>query len=56
MMREGESEEVVNLFQEHYKIRLIHKNASSLFLEALEGVSDPEQKRKLIGKHFIACF
>ena len=56
MMREGESEEVVNLFQEHYKIRLIHKNASSLFLEALEGVSDPEQKRKLIGKHFIDVF
>jgi len=56
MMREGEGQEVVNLFRSHYNIPLIAENASELFLSALKGVSDPEQKRKTIGKLFIDVF
>lgn len=56
MMREGEGEQVVTLFRQHYKIPLVAVDASSLFLTALEGVSDPEQKRKIIGKLFIEVF
>ncbi|MDP6426983.1 MAG: glutamine-hydrolyzing GMP synthase [Rhodospirillales bacterium] len=56
MMRMGESEEVVGLFRDHYNIPLVHRNASELFLTKLEGVSDPEQKRKIIGATFIDVF
>jgi GMP synthase (glutamine-hydrolysing) len=56
LMRAGESEEVVNLFRGHYNIPLLHANASDMFLEQLEGVSDPEKKRKIIGKAFIDVF
>ncbi len=56
MMRAGESEQVVGLFRDHFKIKLVHKDASQLFLEKLNGVSDPEQKRKIIGSTFIDVF
>jgi len=56
MMREGESEEVVSLFRKHYNIPLVHVDASDKFLTALDGVSDPEKKRKIIGKLFIDIF
>jgi GMP synthase (glutamine-hydrolysing) len=56
MMRAGESEQVVNLFRNHYNIPLIHEDASDLFLGKLEGVSDPETKRKIIGATFIDVF
>ncbi len=56
LMRKGESEQVVSLFKNHYNIPLIHVDASDLFLGALEGVSDPETKRKTIGKLFIDVF
>jgi GMP synthase (glutamine-hydrolysing) len=56
MMREGEGEQVVNLFRSHYNIPLVAVDASKQFLAALAGVSDPEQKRKIIGKHFIEVF
>lgn len=56
LMRAGESEQVVSLFRDHYNIPLIHEDASDLFLGELEGVSDPEQKRKTIGKLFIDVF
>ncbi len=56
LMREGESEEVVTLFREHYSIPLVHVDASSTFLSALKNVSDPEIKRKTIGKLFIDVF
>src|SRR5262249_23760996 len=48
LMRGGESEQVVNMFRGHYNIPLIHENASELFLNGLEGIRDPEMKRKLI--------
>ena len=56
MMRAGESEQVVSLFRDHYNIKLVHKDASDLFLSKLDGVSDPEQKRKIIGATFIDVF
>jgi GMP synthase (glutamine-hydrolysing) len=56
LMRLGEAEQVVSLFRDHYNIPLIHAEESELFLDALAGVSDPEQKRKIIGKLFIDVF
>jgi GMP synthase (glutamine-hydrolysing) len=56
LMRAGESEEVVTLFRGHYNIPLIHVDAGELFLSRLEGVSDPEKKRKIIGATFIDVF
>ena len=56
MMRSGESEEVVSLFRNHYNIPLIHADAREMFLGRLAGISDPEQKRKIIGAAFIDVF
>ena len=56
LMRANESEEVVSLFRGHYNIPLVHVDASETFLGALEGVTDPETKRKTIGKLFIDVF
>ncbi|MDD3029398.1 MAG: glutamine-hydrolyzing GMP synthase [Alphaproteobacteria bacterium] len=56
LMRAGEAEEVVNLFKKHYNIPLVAVDASKKFLTALAGVTDPEQKRKIIGKLFIEVF
>ena len=56
LMRTGESEQVVDLFRNHYNIPLIHEDASEKFLGGLAGVSDPEMKRKLIGSMFIDVF
>jgi GMP synthase (glutamine-hydrolysing) len=56
MMRMGEADEVVNMFRDHYNIPLVHRDAGDLFLGKLDGVSDPEQKRKIIGATFIDVF
>ena len=56
LLRHGEAEEVVRLFGGQYNIPLVHEDASALFLSRLEGVSDPEQKRKIIGAAFIEVF
>jgi GMP synthase (glutamine-hydrolysing) len=56
LMRLSEAEQVVDLFRGHYNIPLVHVDASKQFLGALAGVSDPETKRKTIGKHFIDVF
>ncbi|MBN9433063.1 MAG: glutamine-hydrolyzing GMP synthase [Bosea sp.] len=56
LMRLGESEQVVSLFREHFNIPLVHVDASDLFIGELEGVSDPETKRKIIGRLFIDVF
>jgi len=56
LMRAGESDQVVSLFRDHYNIPLIHADESARFLGALAGVSDPETKRKTIGKLFIDVF
>ena len=56
LMRLNEAGQVVGLFRDHYNIPLVHVDASKQFLGALAGVSDPETKRKAIGKHFIDVF
>ncbi len=56
MMRKGESEQVTKLFRDHYQIKLIHVDAGDEFLSLLNGVSDPERKRKIIGGTFIDIF
>jgi len=56
MLRQGEPEAVVTAFGEILGARLVAVNAAEEFLEALAGVSDPEQKRKIIGEKFIRLF
>jgi GMP synthase (glutamine-hydrolysing) len=56
LMRQGESEQVVGMFRDHYHIPLVHVDASEVFLRELEGVADPETKRKIIGRLFIETF
>ncbi|HBZ44145.1 MAG TPA: GMP synthase (glutamine-hydrolyzing) [Maritimibacter sp.] len=56
LLRLNEAEEVVTMFRDHYNMKLIHADESDLFLGELEGVSDPETKRKIIGKLFIDVF
>ena len=56
LMREGEAKEVVELFRGHYNIPLVHVDAADMFLAALAGVADPEEKRKTIGRLFIEVF
>ncbi|MDI3308482.1 MAG: glutamine-hydrolyzing GMP synthase [Acetobacteraceae bacterium] len=56
LMRAGEAEQVVQTFRDRFKIRLVHRDASDLFLGQLSGVTDPEQKRKIIGRLFIEVF
>jgi GMP synthase (glutamine-hydrolysing) len=56
LLRLAEAERVVALFRGHYNIPLVHVAAEDLFLKALEGVEEPEEKRKIIGKLFIDVF
>ncbi|MEO8175631.1 MAG: glutamine-hydrolyzing GMP synthase, partial [Sphingomicrobium sp.] len=56
LMRMGEAEQVVSLFRNSYNIPLVHVDASKEFLGGLAGVTDPEAKRKFIGKTFIEVF
>jgi GMP synthase (glutamine-hydrolysing) len=56
LLRKDEAKQVVSLFRDHYNIPLIHVDAKDMFLGALSGVSDPETKRKTIGKLFIDVF
>ncbi len=56
LMRMGEANEVVTLFRDHYNIPLVHVDASKAFLGELDGVADPEAKRKIIGRLFIETF
>jgi GMP synthase (glutamine-hydrolysing) len=56
LLRGGEAEQVVSLFRDHYNIPLVHRDASDLFLGELKSVTDPETKRKIIGRLFIDVF
>jgi GMP synthase (glutamine-hydrolysing) len=56
MLRAGEAEQVVDTFKKHLKMNLIHVDAADRFLSKLEGVEDPEIKRKVIGEEFIRVF
>ncbi len=56
LLRHNEAEEVVTMFRDHYNIPLVHADESDLFINGLAGVTDPEQKRKIIGSLFIEVF
>ncbi|HEX7390101.1 MAG TPA: glutamine-hydrolyzing GMP synthase, partial [Acidiphilium sp.] len=56
LLRAGEADEVVRVFRDRFNIRLIHRDASDMFFTALDGVTDPELKRKTIGRLFIEVF
>ncbi|WP_424812936.1 glutamine-hydrolyzing GMP synthase [Roseococcus sp. YIM B11640] len=56
LMRANESAQVVATFRDRFNIKLIHRDASDLFLGQLSGVTDPEQKRKIIGRLFVEVF
>jgi GMP synthase (glutamine-hydrolysing) len=56
LLRQAEAEEVVTTFRDRFNIPLVHRNAADLFLGALDGVTDPEAKRKTIGRLFIEVF
>ena len=56
LMRQDEGQDVVSLFRGHFNIPLVHVDAADTFLGALAGVTDPEGKRKIIGRLFIETF
>jgi GMP synthase (glutamine-hydrolysing) len=56
LLRKGEREKVVETFQKHFQMNLLVVDASKRFLDKLSGVTDPEQKRKIIGTEFIRVF
>src|SRR5262245_10432616 len=56
LLRLGEAEKVVALFRDSYNIPLVHIEAEDMFLRALDGIDDPEAKRKTIGRLFIDVF
>jgi len=56
LLRADEATQVVTMFREHYHIPLVHVDAAETFLGGLKGVTDPEAKRKFIGKTFIDVF
>ena len=56
LMRKNESESVIEMFQKGLNANLVYVDATDHFLNLLAGVSDPERKRKIIGKEFITVF
>jgi GMP synthase (glutamine-hydrolysing) len=56
LLRLGEGDQVMSTFAEHLGVRVIRVDAEKRFLDALKGVTDPEAKRKIIGKTFIEVF
>jgi GMP synthase (glutamine-hydrolysing) len=56
LLRRGEGDAVRRTFQDHFRMNLVYADAAKRFVERLRGVTDPEQKRKLIGAEFIAVF
>ncbi len=56
LLRKGEAQQVVETFGKHLQLNLVHVDAAERFLRRLEGVEDPEEKRKIIGDEFIRVF
>jgi GMP synthase (glutamine-hydrolysing) len=56
LLRWQEAEQVMELFAKHMGVKVIHVNAKEQFMSQLKGVSDPEQKRKIIGREFVHVF
>ena len=55
-MRAGESDQVVDIFTKTFPVELVHADASAKFFADLQGVTEPEQKRKIIGRDFVEVF
>ncbi len=55
-MRKNEAEKIVTMIGKHFNIRLVHVNAAERFFKKIDGVTDPEQKRKNIGNEFVRVF
>ena len=56
LMRAGEADQVEDTFRRQFKVELVHVKAADRYFAALEGVTDPERKRKIIGELFIRIF
>lgn len=56
LMRREEPSRIVKAFEEHSKVELVHVDASRQFIDSLSGVSDPEEKRRIVGEQFIRVF
>jgi len=56
LLRREESDRILSTFKKHLKVNLIYKDATKEFLGALENISDPEEKRKIVGEQFIKLF
>ncbi|MGI9436831.1 MAG: glutamine-hydrolyzing GMP synthase, partial [Geminicoccaceae bacterium] len=56
LLRAGEAKQIVDLFRGHFNIPLVHVDEGPLFLKRLDGITDPEKKRKIIGSTFIDVF
>jgi len=56
LLRENEAEQVVETFSGHFRVPLVHVQAQRRFLDRLAGISDPEEKRKIVGEEFIRVF
>jgi GMP synthase (glutamine-hydrolysing) len=56
LLRKDEARQVVHTFRDHFHLKLVHVDAREAFLSELRGVTDPEQKRKIIGRVFIEVF
>ena len=56
LLRENEAEQVVETFGGHFRVPLVHVEAQERFLSRLDGVEDPERKRKIVGEEFIRVF
>jgi GMP synthase (glutamine-hydrolysing) len=56
LLRQNEAAQVMDTFAQHMRLKVIHVDASADFYAALKGVADPEQKRRIIGRHFVDVF
>ncbi|WP_428137599.1 glutamine-hydrolyzing GMP synthase [Bradyrhizobium sp.] len=56
LLRLDEGRQVMDTFAKHMRVKVVHVDASDEFFGALKGVADPEQKRKIIGRHFVEVF
>jgi GMP synthase (glutamine-hydrolysing) len=56
LLRLNEAAQVMDAFARHMRVKVVHVDASADFYGALEGVADPEEKRKIIGRHFVEVF
>lgn len=56
LLRQNESDNVMDVYRDHFQLNVIRIDAKKIFLDALKGITDPEQKRKAIGKTFIDVF